>query len=177
MWASFQISHTGYINLHWQRLTSDLFLTILMRPTCKFAVSDLGFRHLNQQGSTFVLSHSFDAQTIWHIPPSIHYSPRVWRAKIAFMWYLRQKDSTYLQVNWHMTCIITWTDKDYDNDHDIQRGPSETKIDYDNDHDIQRAPSKSNPRDLWPETWHLRHWLHLWQLRTTILTFTLWPLN
>ena len=47
---------------------------------------------------------------------------------------------------------------DYDNDHDIQRGPSETKIDYDDDHDIQRAPSESNPRDLWPETWHLRHW-------------------
>ena len=30
---------------------------------------------------------------------------------------------------------------------------------------------------LWPETWHLRHWLHCWQLRTTILTITLWPLN
>ena len=27
---------------------------------------------------------------------------------------------------------------------------------------------------LWPDTWHLRHWLHCWQLRTTI---TLWPLN
>ena len=27
----------------------------------------------------------------------------------------------------------------------------------------------------WPETWHLRHWLHFWQLRTTILTFTLCP--
>ena len=26
-------------------------------------------------------------------------------------------------------------------------------------------------------TWHLRHWLHFWPLRTTILTFTLWPLN
>ena len=32
-------------------------------------------------------------------------------------------------------------------------------------------------RYLWPEAWHLRHWLHFWQLRTTILTFTLWPLN
>ena len=31
--------------------------------------------------------------------------------------------------------------------------------------------------DLWPETWHLRHWFHFWQLRTTILTFTLWLLN
>ena len=30
---------------------------------------------------------------------------------------------------------------------------------------------------LWPETWHLRHWLHFWQLRTTTLTITLWPLN
>ena len=30
---------------------------------------------------------------------------------------------------------------------------------------------------LWPETWHLRHWLHFWQLRTTIWTITLWPLN
>ena len=40
-----------------------------------------------------------------------------------------------------------------------------------------RTFSKSNPRDLWPNTWHLRHWLHFWQLRTTILTFTLWPLN
>ena len=36
---------------------------------------------------------------------------------------------------------------------------------------------KSNPRDLWPETWLLRHWLHFWQLRTTILTITLWPLK
>ena len=36
---------------------------------------------------------------------------------------------------------------------------------------------ESNPRDLWLETWHLRHWSHFWQLRTTILTFTLWPLN
>ena len=25
--------------------------------------------------------------------------------------------------------------------------------------------------------WHLRHWLHCWQLRTTIWTITLWPLN
>ena len=31
--------------------------------------------------------------------------------------------------------------------------------------------------DLWPETWHLRHSLHFWQLRTTMLTITLWPLN
>ena len=30
---------------------------------------------------------------------------------------------------------------------------------------------------LWPETWHLRHWLNFWQLRTTIWTITLWPLN
>ena len=30
---------------------------------------------------------------------------------------------------------------------------------------------------LWPYTLHLRHWLHFWQLRITILTFTLWPLN
>ena len=30
---------------------------------------------------------------------------------------------------------------------------------------------------LWPDTWHLRHWLHCWQLRTTLLTITLWPLN
>ena len=30
---------------------------------------------------------------------------------------------------------------------------------------------------LWPETWHLRHRLHFWQLRTTIWTITLWPLN
>ena len=30
---------------------------------------------------------------------------------------------------------------------------------------------------FWPETWHLRHWLHFWQLRTTIWTITLWPLN
>ena len=30
---------------------------------------------------------------------------------------------------------------------------------------------------LWPETWHLGHWLHFWQLRTTISTITLWPLN
>ena len=30
---------------------------------------------------------------------------------------------------------------------------------------------------LWPYTWHLRHWLHCWQLRTTLLTITLWPLN
>ena len=30
---------------------------------------------------------------------------------------------------------------------------------------------------LWPETWHLRHWFHFWQLRTTIWTITLWPLN
>ena len=32
---------------------------------------------------------------------------------------------------------------------------------------------------LWPYTWHLRHchWLHCWQLRTTILTITLLPLN
>jgi len=30
---------------------------------------------------------------------------------------------------------------------------------------------------LWPETWHLRHWLHFWQLRTKIWTITLWPLN
>ena len=30
---------------------------------------------------------------------------------------------------------------------------------------------------LWPETWHLRHWLHFWQLRTTIWTITMWPLN
>ena len=30
---------------------------------------------------------------------------------------------------------------------------------------------------LWPNTWHLRHWLHCWQLRTTLLTITLWPLN
>ena len=30
---------------------------------------------------------------------------------------------------------------------------------------------------LWPETWHLKHWLHCWQLRTTLLTITLWPLN
>ena len=29
---------------------------------------------------------------------------------------------------------------------------------------------------LWPETWHLRHWLHFWQLRTTIWAITLWPL-
>ena len=36
---------------------------------------------------------------------------------------------------------------------------------------------KSNPRDLWPETWLLRHWLFFWQLRTTILTITLWPLK
>ena len=28
---------------------------------------------------------------------------------------------------------------------------------------------------LWPETWHLRHWLHCWQLRTTLLRITLWP--
>ena len=28
--------------------------------------------------------------------------------------------------------------------------------------------------DVWPETWHSSHWL---QLRTTILTTTLWPLN
>ena len=34
-----------------------------------------------------------------------------------------------------------------------------------------------SPRNLWPETWHLRHWFHFWQLRTTILTVTLWPLN
>ena len=27
------------------------------------------------------------------------------------------------------------------------------------------------------ETWHLRHWLHCCQLRTTLLTITLWPLN
>ena len=26
-------------------------------------------------------------------------------------------------------------------------------------------------------TWDLRHWLHFWQLRTTIWTITLWPLN
>ena len=45
------------------------------------------------------------------------------------------------------------------------------------DNDIKRTPLKSNPWDSWPETWHLRHWLHFWQLRTTILTFTLWPLN
>ena len=32
---------------------------------------------------------------------------------------------------------------------------------------------KSNPRDLWPETWHSRHWLYFWQLWTTILTITL----
>ena len=25
--------------------------------------------------------------------------------------------------------------------------------------------------------WHLRHWLHCWQLRTTLLRITLWPLN
>ena len=30
---------------------------------------------------------------------------------------------------------------------------------------------------LWPETWHLRHWLHFWQLKTATLTNTLWPLN
>ena len=30
---------------------------------------------------------------------------------------------------------------------------------------------------LKPETWHLRHWLHFWQLRTTIWTITLWHLN
>ena len=24
--------------------------------------------------------------------------------------------------------------------------------------------------------WHLRHWLHCWQLRTTLLRITLWPL-
>ena len=36
---------------------------------------------------------------------------------------------------------------------------------------------KTNPRDLWPDTWYLRHWLHFWQLRTTIWTITLWPLN
>ena len=30
---------------------------------------------------------------------------------------------------------------------------------------------------LWPDTLHLRHWLHCWQLRTTVLTITLWPLN
>ena len=30
---------------------------------------------------------------------------------------------------------------------------------------------------LWHETWHLRHWLHFWQLRTTIWTITLCPLN
>ena len=41
-------------------------------------------------------------------------------------------------------------------------------------HDIWKTYSKSNPR---PDSWHLRHWLHFWQLRTTILTFTLWPLN
>ena len=40
---------------------------------------------------------------------------------------------------------------------------------------LRTAPK--SPRDLWPETWHLRHWFHFWQLRTTILTFTLWPLN
>ena len=27
------------------------------------------------------------------------------------------------------------------------------------------------------EIWRLRHWLHFWQLRTTIWTITLWPLN
>ena len=32
-------------------------------------------------------------------------------------------------------------------------------------------------RFLWPETWHLRHWLHFWQLRRTIWTITLWSLN
>ena len=45
------------------------------------------------------------------------------------------------------------------------------------DNDIKRTPLKSNPWDSWPETWHLRHWLHFWQLRTTIWTITLWPLN
>ena len=35
----------------------------------------------------------------------------------------------------------------------------------------------SDPGDLWPETWHLIHWLHFWQLKTTILTITLCPLN
>ena len=30
---------------------------------------------------------------------------------------------------------------------------------------------------LWPETRHLRHWLHFWQLRTTIWTIRLWSLN
>ena len=42
---------------------------------------------------------------------------------------------------------------------------------------VTRTPSKSNPRDLWPETWQLIHWLHFWQFRTAILTFTLSPLN
>ena len=31
--------------------------------------------------------------------------------------------------------------------------------------------------NTWPDTCHLRHWLHCWQLRTTLLTITLWPLN
>ena len=43
----------------------------------------------------------------------------------------------------------------------------------DKDNDNWRTPSKINPRDLWP----LRHWLHFWQLRTTILTIILWLLN
>ena len=30
------------------------------------------------------------------------------------------------------------------------------------------TPWLSDPRDLWP----LRHWSHFWQLRTTIITFT-----
>ena len=30
---------------------------------------------------------------------------------------------------------------------------------------------------LWRKTWHLRHWWHFWQLRTTIWTIILWPLN
>ena len=48
---------------------------------------------------------------------------------------------------------------------------------YENDDNDDNEFAKRDCEDLWPETWHLRHWLHFWQLRTTILTITLWPLN
>ena len=45
------------------------------------------------------------------------------------------------------------------------------------EHSERLVTLETGPRDLWPETWHLRHWFDFWQLRTTISTFTLWPLN
>ena len=52
--------------------------------------------------------------------------------------------------------------------HDLINIKAKTKTRQDNDdNDTERTPWKSDTRDLWCS----RHWSHVWQLRTTIITF------